>query len=289
MHSIDKNHKYGPFIKWVGGKSRSVNKLALWVPEHIDTYVEPFVGSGAMFFKLNFKHAIINDLNSELICAYRQIRDNVEELKSILRTFKNEKEMFLEVRAWDREADFALRPEVEHAARIIYLIKTCFNGLYRVNSKNYFNTPFGKVKPNICDEAVLDSCSEYLNKFDTQIYNLPYHELLDKIPKGAFVYLDPPYYPLSKTSSFTSYQPNTWVEDSQIKLFEFCCELHRRGIKFMQSNSACDFIEDLYKKHFKLEYIDVARSINSDIKKRGAIKEVVIMNYTSRCLLRRSV
>ena len=168
-----------------------------------------------------------------------------------------------------REPSFKKRPEVEHAARLIFLIKTCYNGLYRVSKKNHFNTPFGKdLKPLICDEKVLDRCSIYLNSFNTEIYNLPYSKLLDKIPKGAFVYLDPPYHPLNLNFKFyETIQPNSWKEREQELLYEFCVKLHRRGIKFMQSNSSSPFIIDLYKEHFTLQYIDVTRCINSDIKK----------------------
>ena len=127
MHSLVNKGSYKPFIKWAGGKSRSVNKLLSLFPKNIDTYVEPFVGSGALYFKVNFKRAIINDLNFELICAYRQVRDNLEHLKSLLRTFKYDREMFLEVRAWDRSDDFKDKEELYHAARLIYLIKTCYN------------------------------------------------------------------------------------------------------------------------------------------------------------------
>ncbi len=283
MHSLVNKGSYKPFIKWAGGKSRSVNKLLSLFPKNIDTYVEPFVGSGALYFKVNFKRAIINDLNFELICAYRQVRDNLEHLKSLLRTFKYDREMFLEVRAWDRSDDFKDKEELYHAARLIYLIKTCYNGLYRVNSKNHFNTPFGKdLRPNICDEVVLNRCSEYLNKFNTEIYNLSYQDLLDKIPAGAFVYLDPPYHPLSQTSNFTSYQSSSWSEKNQEELFAFCKQLHKRGIKFMQSNSSADFIIDLYKKDFRIDFIEVTRCINSDIKKRSPVKEVVIMNYDKK-------
>ncbi len=283
MHSLVNKGSYKPFIKLAGGKSRSVNKLLSLFPKNIDTYVEPFVGSGALYFKVNFKRAIINDLNFELICAYRQVRDNLEHLKSLLRTFKYDREMFLEVRAWDRSDDFKDKEELYHAARLIYLIKTCYNGLYRVNSKNHFNTPFGKdLRPNICDEVVLNRCSEYLNKFNTEIYNLSYQDLLDKIPAGAFVYLDPPYHPLSQTSNFTSYQSSSWSEKNQEELFAFCRQLHKRGIKFMQSNSSADFIIDLYKKDFRIDFIEVTRCINSDIKKRSPVKEVVIMNYDKK-------
>ncbi len=268
-----------PFIKWVGGKRRILNKLLPFVPKNIETYVEPFVGSGAMYFNLTFKKAIINDLNYELICAYKQIRDDVESLQHLLNTFSYDKEEFYKVRAWDREPNFKDRPQIEHAARIIFLLKTCYNGLYRVNSKNYFNTPFGSFKnPKICDEKNLLACSQYINQHPTKIYNLNYHELIKLIPKNSFVYLDPPYHPVNETSYFTSYQPGVWTHKEQIELFEFCKKLDKRGIKFMQSNSSADFILDLYKD-FNIHFIEAPRSINSVATERGVVKESVIVNY----------
>lgn len=280
MQQFDQDKVVKPFVKWVGGKRRSLPVLMRFVPRRITTYVEPFVGGGAMFFALDFQKAIINDSNSELMSAYLAIRDHLDELKALLRSFKYEKGMYEEIRAWDRdEENFAARPAVEHAARLIYLIKTCFNGLYRVNKNNFFNTPFGKlVNPNICDEPVLDAVHEYLTSRQVDINNISYSELLDKIPGDAFVYLDPPYAPLSTTSSFTSYQPGTWTDDDQRELGKFCDELDRRGIKFMQSNSTAPIIFDIYKK-YHIDTLDAMRSINSKGNGRGAIKELVITNY----------
>jgi DNA adenine methylase len=269
-----------PFVKWVGGKRRSLPVLLSYVPEVVDTYVEPFVGGGAMFFALKFKHAIINDCNEELICAYKAIRDNLEELKSVLRTFRNEKECFLEVRAWDRDPEFRTRrSEVERGARLIYLLKTCFNGLYRVNGKNHFNTPFGRNEnPTICDEPTLEACHRYLNEKDVEICCEDYRKLLDRIPQSAFVYLDPPYCPLNSTSSFTSYQTGGWNDEDQTQLRDFCRELDKRGIRFMESNSTAPLCFDLYKE-FRISTLDSARRINSVASKRGAIKELVITNF----------
>ncbi len=269
-----------PFVKWVGGKRRSLPVLLSYVPDVVDTYVEPFVGGGAMLFAMKFKRAIINDCNEELICAYRSIRDHLEELKALLRTFRYDKDMFMEIRGWDHDPAFRTsRSEVERGARLIYLLKTCFNGLYRVNSRNYFNTPFGKlVKPNICDEPVLEACHRFLNEKDVEICCGDCRALLDRIPSSAFVYLDPPYAPLNRTSSFTSYQTGVWNDSDQERLRDFCRELDNRGIRFMESNSTAPLCFDLYKE-FKISTLDAKRFINSVVTKRGAIKELVITNF----------
>ncbi len=268
-----------PFTKWVGGKSTSVKHLLELVPSHIDTYVEPFVGSGAMFFSLNFDKAIINDTNQELICTYETIKDNVYELEMFLSTLVYDKGLYEKIRAWDREPKFLQRPKIERASRLIYLMKTCFNGLYRVSSKNFFNTPFGNIKnPNICDSKTLRACSKYLNNKQVSIFNKDYKELLDIIPDNSFVYLDPPYFPLSKTSNFTSYQSGKFKDTEQYRLYEFCMALHERGIKFMQSNSSAPDVYELYK-NFNIGEVNVSRRINSNKDKRNAVIELAITNY----------
>ena len=268
-----------PFVKWVGGKSSSVNRLLELMPEHIDTYVEPFVGSGALFFSLNFDKAIINDSNSELIATYQEIKENVFELEMYLSTLIYDKSLYEKIRSWDREKDFFKRPRVERAARLIYLMKTCYNGLYRVSKKNYFNTPMGNYKsPLICDVPTLNACYKFLNDKNVAIYNQDYASLLDMIPDNAFVYLDPPYYPISKTANFTQFQKENFKEDSQYQLFEFCKELHKRGIKFMLSNSDVPEIRNLYQD-FDIHVIEVSRKVNSNTAKRNAVNELAIINY----------
>ncbi len=268
-----------PFVKWVGGKRRSLPVLLSYVPDVVDTYVEPFVGGGAMLFAMRFKRAIINDSNEELICAYKAVRDDLEGLKKLLKTFRYDKEMFTEIRAWDREKDFVKRPIVERGARLIYLIKTGFNGLYRVNRRNYFNVPFGRLSnPNICDEPVLEACHRFLNEKEVEICCTDYSRLKDVIPDDAFVYLDPPYAPLNKTSSFTSYQLAVWTDRDQERLRDFCVKLDMRGIRFMESNSTAPVCFELYKR-FNISTLDAKRLINSVVTKRGAIKELVITNF----------
>ncbi len=280
MQELDPTHAVNPFVKWVGGKRRSLPKLMRYVPRNISTYVEPFVGGGAMFFALKFKRALINDSNPELMAAYKVLKDKPYELIELLKTFKFDKENYMAIRSWDKEKDFSKRSDVEHAARLIYLLKTCFNGLYRVSSKNYFNTPMGKFsgEPKICNEESLLAVHNYLKQNDTEIRCCSYVELFKDIPDDAFVYLDPPYAPLSKTSSFTSYQSQVWNDSAQRTLAFFCTELDKRGIRFMQSNSTAPICFELYKK-FNITTLNAKRYINSDGAGRGDIKELVITNY----------
>ena len=195
---------------------------------------------------------------------------------------EDNKDMFMEVRSWDHDPAFRTsRSVVERGARLIYLLKTCFNGLYRVNKKNYFNTPFGKiVKPNYCDEPALEACHRFLNEKEVEICCQDYGSLLDegKIPDNAFVYLDPPYAPLTQTSSFTSYATGGWDDEDQAHLRDFCRELDERGIRFLESNSTAPLCFELYKE-FKISTLDAKRYINSVGSKRGAIKELVITNF----------
>ncbi len=280
MQQYNKDSTVKPFVKWVGGKRLSLPKLMKFVPEHIDTYVEPFVGGGAMLFAIKFKRAIINDSNEELINAYRTIRDDVDALIEILRDMPYELEFFKEVRAWDRDKEsFYKRSNTERAARLIYLLKTCFNGLYRVSKKNYFNTPFGKAaNPTICDIPTLKAVHEFLNTHDIEICNEGYDTVLKRIPDDSFVYLDPPYAPLSTTSSFTSYQPGQWLDEDQCILADHCKMLNKRKIKFMQSNSTAPICFNLYKR-YQINTLDSIRRINAQGDGRGAIKELVITNY----------
>ncbi|MBQ4245918.1 MAG: DNA adenine methylase [Succinivibrio sp.] len=279
MHTPNNIEHLKPFVKWVGGKSTSLLRLLEYIPSNIENYVEPFLGSGALFFALNFKKAIINDSNEELILAYKVIKEQCPELIMYLQSLIYDKELYEKIRAWDREPDFKQRSDLERAARLIYLIKTCYNGLYRVSKKNQFNTPFGNHKdPNICDVRTLLACSEYLNKTQAVIMNKDYEALLDDIPEDAFVYLDPPYFPVSKTANFTSYQSGKFNFSEQERLYNFCVKLHERGIRFMQSNSDTEDVRAIYKR-FDIKVVEVSRRVNSNTQKRSAVNEVVITNY----------
>lgn len=276
-----KNKLVSPFLKWAGGKRQLLPIITEYLPKDLSklTYCEPFIGGGALFFYLQPKKAIINDYNNELINVYRIIKEDIEDLIEDLKKHKNDIDYFYELRKLDRMPLFNQLTNVEKASRVIYLNKTCYNGLYRVNNAGEFNSPFGYYKnPNIVNEPVLRAVSRYLNSAHINIFSLDYETVLQDIPKKSFVYLDPPYHPLSPTSNFTGYIQGGWKEEDQIRLKKVCDELTARGIKFLQSNSSANFIRELYSD-YKINIIEASRSINSDAEKRGAVNEFLIRNY----------
>jgi DNA adenine methylase len=274
-----KNKLVTPFLKWVGGKRQIMPVIDQHLPKSIKYYIEPFIGGGAVFFHLQPKKAILNDFNSELINVYKVIRDDVESLLKDLLKHKNESAYFYAIRGMDRTEEFKNFTDVERASRVIYLNKTCFNGLYRVNSSGEFNSPFGRYKnPNILNEPILRAVSHYLNENDIQMRNSDYNEILQEADKKSFVYLDPPYHPVSESSNFTGYIQGGWDVNDQIRLREACDQINKRGIKFLQSNSSSEFIKEQYKD-YKIFTIKANRSVNSDGKKRGEVEELLIKNY----------
>lgn len=270
-----------PPLKWVGGKRQLLPEINKYIPKEIDTYFEPFLGGGAVFFELEPDKAVINDYNSELINVYKTIKDDVEELIDYLRVHEvnNSKEYYYTVRAWDREEGYSERSNVEKASRIIFMNKTGFNGMYRVNSKNQYNVPYGKYKnPAIVNEDVLRSVSAFLNDIDVTILNDDFVEAVSNAKAGDFVYLDPPYVPLNETSAFTSYTNNGFNKEDQIRLRELCDDLDSRGVKFLLSNSNVPFIQEQYE-NYTIEIVGATRAINSKASKRGKVEEVLIRNY----------
>lgn len=240
--------------------------------------MEPFVGGGAVFFELQPAKAIINDYNSELINVYETVRDCAEELIALLEQHNacNSEEYFYEIRSMDRREDYAEISKVVKAARIIYLNKTCYNGLYRVNTAGQFNAPYGKYKkPNIINADNIRAMSKYLQKKGIKIYDRDYKEILKMARKGAFVYLDPPYMPISHSSSFTGYTENGFSYEHQEGLKKECDKLREKGIAFLQSNSDCPQIRKLYHD-YEIRTVQAKRSINSNAAKRGEISEVLI-------------
>jgi DNA adenine methylase len=275
-----KNNLVAPVVKWVGGKRQILDKIQKYVPKNITTYYEPFVGGGAVLFDIQPSKAVVNDINSELINLYQIIKDNVEDLIEDLKKHKNEEDYFYQVRELDRDkARYSLLTPIERASRVIFLNKTCYNGLFRVNRAGEFNTPFGNYKnPNIVNEETLKAVSKYFNKANITFLNKDYEEVLKGARKGAFVYLDPPYDPVSDTASFTGYDKGGFNRDEQTRLKRTCDKLNEKGIKFLLSNSATDFIFELYKE-YKIETIQAKRAINSDPNKRGEINEVLVRNF----------
>ena len=276
-----KNIVLSPVVKWVGGKRQLLGDIVPLIPKNFSTYVEPFVGGGAVLFDVQPKKAIVNDFNSELINIYEVIKEKPNELILALEEHErlNSEEYFYEIRALDRNENYAGMNNVEKAARIIYLNKTCFNGLFRVNQAGQFNSPYGKYKnPNIVNMPVVLAMSKYFNSNNIKIINGDYKNVLRNLRKGAFVYFDPPYMPISFSSSFTGYMENGFDKQQQIELKEECDKLNSKGIKFLLSNSDHPFIRELYRE-YKIIIVKAKRSINSSGNKRGGINEILVRNY----------
>jgi len=272
--------KTEPFLKWAGGKGQLLRQYEAFFPDKFNNYLEPFVGGGAVFFHLystgrlnNGKRIILIDSNDELVNCYRVIKENVERLIGFLNNskFKNIEKIYYKIRKQE-PAD-----KVERAARTIYLNKTCFNGLYRVNSRGKFNVPFGKYKnPMICNADNLRAVSIALK--NVEILCDDFTACLEFAKRGDFVYFDPPYQPLNKTSSFTSYTKEPFNGDNQKRLAELYYKLDKRGCKIMLSNSDTRFIAKLYSG-FKIKKVLAKRAINCKASGRGEINELVILNY----------
>lgn len=266
-----------PFLKWAGGKKQLLGQFDRFFPKKIDGYVEPFVGSGAVFFHISMqyhpKSIILGDGNPELINAYEAVRDDVEKLNRKLGHHRrlHSQEYYQKVREMEPKSS------VGRAARLIYLNKTCYNGLYRVNSKGRFNVPMGRYKnPSIFDIGNLRIVSNVLQ--DVRLKVCHFSECVRTGRRGDFFYLDPPYHPVSKTSSFTNYTAKAFTESDQRRLAEVFQALNRKGCLLMLSNSDCDFIRNLYSD-FRIETVQARRAINSRANGRGKINELLVLNY----------
>lgn len=275
---MSKNILISPIVKWVGGKRQLLSDIMPLINKNCSTYVEPFVGGGAVFLEFQPQRAIINDLNSELINVYLAVRDFSEELIEELEKHNknNSEDYYYEVRALDRTSQFLTLSNIQKAARILYLNKTCYNGLYRVNSSGQFNSPYGRYKkPNIVNAVAIRAMSKYLKDNQIDIRHGDYRDVLKNLPRGAFVYLDPPYMPISSSSSFTGYTEGGFSYEHQVILKKECDKLRENGISFLQSNSDCPEIRELYSD-YKIKTVQAKRNINSNAQKRGEINEVLI-------------
>lgn len=278
-----KNKLVAPVVKWVGGKRQLLDEITPLLPKRITSYCEPFLGGGAVLFSLQPSKAIVNDLNSDLILVYETIRDDVESLIDDLKKHENTSEYFYSIRDIDRNRDnYQSLSKVERASRLIYLNKTCFNGLFRVNSSGEFNSPFGHYKnPSIVNEPVLRAVNKYFTSSNITFCNEDFAVTLNRVNKGGFVYLDPPYDPVSDTANFTGYNKGGFDRNEQLRLKQCCDNLTQRGVKFMLSNSATAFIKDLYKD-YDISIVQAKRAINSNANKRGVVEEVLIRNYGTK-------
>ena len=270
-----------PFAKFAGGKTRLLPELAQRVPSSFANYHEPFVGGGALYWwlaesgRFDGRIARLSDLNAHLILTYHAIQENVDALVRRLREMPHDKEYFLALR--DRNMLEEGVPDVEVAAWFIYLSKTAFNGLFRVNKAGKFNTPWGKYKnPNICDEPTLRACAAVLNRVKTEIERMPFERVLEYARRDDFVFCDSPYHPISKTSNFTSYNGGGFRLSDQERLRYVALELKRRGVHVLLSNSDCPAIRELYADGFTIETVQAPRSINSKGDGRGNVSELLI-------------
>jgi len=290
-----------PFVKWVGGKSQLLEEIRKKYPQKIEKYCEPFVGGGAVLFdilkKFQPKEVLINDINKELINTYLQVKNHCEELINQLNELQTQ---YKKLGQEDRKVLFyekrtrynALKvnedelENLEKATLFIFLNKTCFNGLYRVNSKGLFNVPFNNAKnPLICDAQNLRSCSQVLQNVILKTGD--YKECESFIDEKTFVYIDPPYRPLTQTSAFTSYSENQFLDKEQIELAQFIDNIAKKGSTILASNSDPknsneddNFFDNLYS-NFEIERVSASRMINANPEKRGAINELLITNIAS--------
>ena len=259
-----------PFIKWVGGKRQLLSEILARTPKKYGVYYEPFIGGGAVFFALAPTRAVVSDANERLIRTLKGVRDDVDGVIERLSSYPYEKQFFLSMR--DRDIDAA--NDAEMAAWFVYLNRSCFNGLYRVNRKGRFNVPFGRyTNPRLCDPENLRACSAALLRADVGV--APFEAVLDRAERGDFVYFDPPYVPLSATSSFTSYTSNGFDMASHERLRDVAVTLRSRGVHVLISNSSAPFVRNLYSG-FRIDEVYASRSVNSKASARGKIVELLI-------------
>mgnify|MGYP005886006397 FL=1 len=271
-----------PFVKWAGGKRQVINELLKYIPDEFDTYYEPFVGGGALLFELSPKKAVINDSNEELMNVYNVLcnEEKFKKMCNLLNSYetKHSEEFYYNIRNKDRsKTAFNRLSDYTRAARTIYLNKACFNGLYRVNSKNEFNVPFGKkTHVNTYEGSNLITVSNYLTMNDVKILSVDFEEAVKDAKKGDFVYFDPPYD--SDTKSFTSYTETGFDKSEQTRLARVFKELDKKGVYVMLSNHSTVLVNELYKG-YHIYTIEAKRNINANGKKRGKVEELIITNY----------
>lgn len=281
---MENSYKLKPFTKWTGGKRQLFPEIKSRMPEVYNNYFEPFIGGGALFFELAPQTAFINDFNTELINCYQQIKDNPTQLIKLLGEHQenNSKDYYLELRSVDRDDRINQMSLVERAARIMYMLRVNFNGLYRVNSKNQFNVPYGKYKnPKVLDENLILAISDYLNKNNITILSGDFEEAVAQVQKGDFVYFDPPYVPLSQTSTFTSYTNEGFSYTDQVRLRNTFERLSKKGAYVMLSNSSSPLVEELYQD-FYIHKVEATRTNGAKSSSRGKIKEIIVTNYETK-------
>ncbi|MGO8683519.1 MAG: DNA adenine methylase [Thermoleophilia bacterium] len=273
METAGKITRVRPIVKWAGGKSQLLGELSSHLPDTFGRYFEPFGGSAALLFHLQPRRATLADANDELMNCYRVVKNDVENLIADLSTHENRADYFYATRA----VDPAVLDEIERASRFIYLNRTCFNGLYRVNRRGQFNTPFGAYRnPRICDADNLRAASMLLR--DVELLDCDYRDALALAEAGDFVYLDPPYVPVSQFSDFKRYTKEQFREEDHSALALVFRDLDERGCRVMLSNSSVPLVRDLYGG-FNIEIVQARRLINRNVSGRGCVDELIIRNY----------
>ncbi len=272
-----------PILKWAGGKRQLASLILPLIPDIKKTYYEPFFGGGAIFFDLSPKNSVLNDINGELVNLYKVFFDSklLEEFIASLKIHEknHSKEYFYKIREMDREPDFKNLPKLIRASRILYLNKSCFNGLYRVNSEGYFNVPFNNSdKVNLVDELNFREISNFFSSNKVNFHSEDFERVVSNAKKGDFVYFDPPYDVIRDKQSFTTYSKESFGEAEQIRLSKVCTELDNRGVSWLLSNHNTPLINSLYSK-FIISVIRARRMINSKGNQRGHVDEVLIRNY----------
>lgn len=269
-----------PFVKWVWGKRQLLSQFKDLFPKNYRNYHEPFLWWGAVFFHLQKKQSFLSDVNAELINTYQVIQKHPFALLKFLESCQHSKEFYTEIRAWDREDNWTQKySEVQRAWRFIYLNRTCFNGLYRVNSKGQFNVPMWAYKnPDFVQKENIMNVSKLLNETKASIKLQSFDEVVRNAESWDFVYFDPPYDVLSDTANFTSYNESGFGRDMQEKLRDVCKKLDEKWVKFMMSNHNTPFIRELYKD-FRFEIVQARRNVNRNAEGRWKVEEIVVMNY----------
>lgn len=281
--TVKKGYKTKPFVKWAGGKTQLLDKIKEFMPDEYNLFYEPFAGGGALFLNLEPSKARVNDFNKELVITYKCFKNKtaynklVEKIK--LHEESHSEEYYYQVRNMDRQQNFFKLKNYEIGARFIYLNKACFNGLYRVNGKGYFNVPSGKKeKVKAYDKENFEALYEYLSSEDIQITNLDFEKAVKSATSGDFVYFDPPYDAFEDKDSFTSYSKDGFGKDEQLRLSKVFKKLSDKGVKVMLSNHNTPYINELYEG-FNIHVVMAKRMINSNANERGGVEEVIITNY----------
>lgn len=269
-----------PFLKWAGGKRHLINQLKPFFPDEIKSYYEPFLGGGSVFMNMNTSVAHLNDFNEDLIITYKVVKENVDALIQEVERYPTDRETYYAIRAIDRDKDkYNQLSEIQKAARLIYLNKLCFSGLYRVNSRNEFNVSYaGYDNPKIIDEKNIRMVSDYLNLLDVRFYNERYNSFLQHIEPGSFVFINPPHDARIMTENNVPYYHESFTHEEQEALKKCCDELNEKDVKFLLLNSPTEFILNLYKD-YKPKLLPTKNFINSKGRRNRPIYEAIVRNF----------